>query len=129
MPLSGAPAGSGTSSPAPSWIRLMRRSPISLGRLLARYSMAIKSLVVRVEVDTAGRAHNCQANTKHRIKKGDKHQKEHKNKSRNHYCRACAETIIARDITKLAALRNLTPMASQKNDNCTPSCVGEEDFD
>jgi len=79
--------------------------------------MAIKSLVVRVEVDTAGRAHNCQANAKHRIKKGDVRLKVRNGRSWNHYCRACAETIIARDITKLAALRNLTPMASQKNDN------------
>jgi hypothetical protein len=33
--------------------------------------MAIKSLVTHVEVDTAGKAHNCQAGAKHRIEKGD----------------------------------------------------------
>src|SRR3569832_562367 len=108
MPLSGAPAGSGTSSPAPSWIRLMRRSPISLGRLLARYSMAIKSLVVRVEVDTAGRAHNNQTNTKHRIKKCDVRLKVRNGRSWNHNRQTSAETNKTRDITKLAALRNLT---------------------
>lgn len=71
--------------------------------------MAIKSLVVRVQVDTAGKAHNCQANAKHRIEKGDVRLKVRNGRSWDHYCRACAETIIARDIEKLTGLQSLTP--------------------
>lgn len=73
--------------------------------------MAIKSLVVRVQVDTAGKAHNCQANAKHRIEKGDVRLKVRNGRSWDHYCRACAMTIIARDISKLTALQTLTPSA------------------
>ncbi len=71
--------------------------------------MAIKSLVVQVAVDTAGKAHNCQANAKHRIEKGDVRLKVRNRRSWDHYCRACAENIIARDIEKLSALQNLEP--------------------
>lgn len=74
--------------------------------------MALKSLIVQVEVDNAGKAHNCQANAKHRIKKGDVRLKVRNGRSWDHYCRACAETIIARDIAKLTALQSLTPTAT-----------------
>lgn len=77
--------------------------------------MAIKSLVVRVQVDTAGKAHNCQANAKHRIEKGDVRLKVRNGRSWDHYCRACAETIIARDIAKLTALQSLTPSATSED--------------
>lgn len=73
--------------------------------------MAIKSLVVQVGVDSAGKAHNCQANAKHRIEKGDVRLKVRKGRSWDHYCRDCAMTIIARDIAKLTALQSLTPTA------------------
>lgn len=79
--------------------------------------MAIKSLVVQVRVDTAGKAHNCQANAKHRIEKGDVRLKVRNSRSWDHYCRTCAETIIARDIAKLTVLRSLTPTTTQENDN------------
>jgi hypothetical protein len=71
--------------------------------------MAIKSLVVQVGVDTAGKAHNCQANVKHRIERGEVRLKVRNGRSWDHYCRACAETIIARDIQKLTNLQSLTP--------------------
>ncbi len=71
--------------------------------------MAIKSLVVQVKVDTAGKAHNCQANANHRIERGDVRLKVRNGRSWDHYCRACAVTIIARDIAKLTALQSLTP--------------------
>lgn len=67
--------------------------------------MAIKSLVVQVRVDAAGKAHNCQANSKHRIEKGDIRLKVRNGRSWDHYCRACAETIIAKDIHKLTEVR------------------------
>lgn len=69
--------------------------------------MAIKSLVGQVGVDVAGKAHNCQANSKHRIEKGDTRLKVRNGRSWDHYCCACAETIIARDILKLTELGKL----------------------
>lgn len=71
--------------------------------------MAIKSLIVQVGVDAAGKSHNCQANSKHRIAMGDIRLKVRNGRSWDHYCRACAETIIARDIAKLAVLSALHP--------------------
>ena len=71
--------------------------------------MAIKSLIVQVSVDTAGKSHNCQANRKHRIAMGDIRLKVRNGRSWDHYCRACAETIIARDIAKLTALSAMHP--------------------
>lgn len=71
--------------------------------------MAIKSLVVQVRIDTAGKAHNCQANARHRIEKGEVRLKVRNGRSWDHYCRVCAETIIARDIVKLTDLQSLTP--------------------
>jgi len=69
----------------------------------------IKSLIVQVGVDTAGKSHNCQANKKHRIAMGDIRLKVRNGRSWDHYCRACAETIIARDITKLTELSAMRP--------------------
>ncbi len=74
--------------------------------------MAIKSLVTHVEVDTAAKAHNCQASAKHRIEKGDVRLKVRNGRSWDHYCLACAKNIIGRDIEKLRELENMTPSAS-----------------
>ena len=71
--------------------------------------MGTKSLVTQVGVDRAGKAHNCQANARHRIERGDVRLKVRNGRSWDHYCRDCAETIIARDIEKLIALRAMTP--------------------
>lgn len=71
--------------------------------------MAIKSLVCQVGVDTAGKSHNCQANSKHRIAMGDIRLKVRNGRSWDHYCADCARTIIARDIAKLTALQELKP--------------------
>ena len=71
--------------------------------------MATKSLVIRTEVDTAGRAHNCQASAKHRIEKGDVRLKVKKGRSWEHYCLACAKKIIGLDLEKLKALQEMKP--------------------
>lgn len=63
--------------------------------------MATKSLIIRVEVDRALKAHNCQANRKHRIERGDKRLKVRNGRSWDHYCVACAANIIQRDIGEL----------------------------
>ena len=69
----------------------------------------IKSLLVRVEVDEAQRAHNCQANAAHRLQRGDKRLKVRKGRNWDHYCAACAALIIQRDITELQVLRPQFP--------------------
>jgi hypothetical protein len=65
----------------------------------------IKSLIEQVQIDRAGKAHNCQANARHRVEKGDLRLKVRNGRSWHHYCRACAEVIIDRDIQKLTCLR------------------------
>ncbi len=67
----------------------------------------IRSLLAQVQVDTAGRSHHCQANTRHRIEKGDVRLKVRNGRGWDHYCRICAETIIATDIRKLGTLQGL----------------------
>jgi hypothetical protein len=74
--------------------------------------MTIKSLITRVEVDTAGKAHNCQASAKHRIEKGDVRLKVRNDRSWDHYCLACAKKIISRDIEKLQELQDMKPPAA-----------------
>ena len=64
----------------------------------------IRSLVTRVEVDVAQRAHNCQGNTRHRIERGDKRLKVRSGRSSDHYCFECAKLIARRDIATLEAL-------------------------
>jgi len=73
--------------------------------------MATKSLVIQVQVDTAGKAHNCQASAKHRIEKGDVRLKVRNGRSWDHYCLACSQNIIGRDIQKLTELQKMTPAA------------------
>lgn len=67
--------------------------------------MATKSLLIAVKVDQALKAHNCQANARHRIVKGDQRLKVKNERSWDHYCMTCAQTIVARDIAKLATLQ------------------------
>lgn len=71
--------------------------------------MALKSLIEQVKVDRAGKSHNCQANSKHRIKKGETRLKVKTGRSWRHYCINCAEKIIMRDIEKLTTLKLLIP--------------------
>ena len=70
----------------------------------------IKSLVTRVEVDVAKKAHNCQANARHRIERGDKRLNVRNGRSWDRYCLECARNIVQRDIAALEALsRALDP--------------------
>ncbi len=71
--------------------------------------MAIKSLLIQTKVDTAKHAHNCQANKRHRIEQGDVRLKVQNGRSWDHYCSACAVTIITRDLAKLTALQRMEP--------------------
>lgn len=60
-----------------------------------------KSIIQRIEVDEARKAHNCQHNPNHRLERGDKRLKVWNRRSVDHYCADCALNIIERDITKL----------------------------
>lgn len=63
-----------------------------------------KSILQRVEIDQAQRAHNCQHNATHRIQAGEKRLKVWDGRSAEHYCTACALAIVARDSTRLQEL-------------------------
>ena len=67
--------------------------------------MAIKSLLMRVAIDEALRAHNCQANARHRIEMGDRRLKVRTGRSWDHYCVSCASKILGRDIHALQTLQ------------------------
>ena len=72
--------------------------------------MATKSLVITTRVDRAKKAHNCQANARHRIQRGEVRLKVRNGRAWDHYCQACAATIIARDLEKLQRLQSLEPI-------------------
>lgn len=64
----------------------------------------IKSIVIRVEIDQAKKAHNCQANAGHRIQGGHTRLNVRNGRSWDRYCVSCARTILQRDIAELQAL-------------------------
>lgn len=66
-----------------------------------------KSIIQRVEVDEAQKAHNCQHNKSHRLERGDRRLKVWKQRSHDHYCAACGLEIVARDIAKLQEIAAL----------------------
>ena len=68
--------------------------------------MATKSLLIRVAIDEALKAHNCQANARHRIERGDHRLKVRNGRSWDHYCVSCASEILGRDIRELYTLQS-----------------------
>lgn len=66
--------------------------------------MGLKTLVTQVEIDQALKAHNCQANARHRIERGDTRLKVRNGRSWDHYCTDCAKAILARDSAELQEL-------------------------
>jgi len=71
----------------------------------------IKSLVIRIEIDEARRAHNCQSNSNHRITKGQKRLKVRNGRTWDHYCLECAKSIVQRDTQKLQELAQAVKIA------------------
>jgi len=63
-----------------------------------------KSVLLRLEVDAALKAHNCQHNSAHRLERGFKRLKVTKDRTVEHFCVHCALEIIKRDISKLQGL-------------------------
>lgn len=68
--------------------------------------MARKSLLVRMEITTAARAHDCRYNNKHRIAKGDKRLTVKVDRSDHHYCLACAKLFFEDSCARLLAMKN-----------------------
>ena len=79
-------------------------------------AVATKSLVITVRVDRAERAHNCRSRGGHRIERGEVRLKVRNGMGWIHFCRSCAENIIARDLEKLRALQFLTPEEAPDGD-------------
>lgn len=65
----------------------------------------IRSVLIRVEIDRAQRAHDCQANARHRIGRGDIRLKVRNGRSWDHYCPTCAQTILSRAIGSLQGVQ------------------------
>jgi len=65
----------------------------------------IKSILIRVEIDQAKKAHNCQANATHRIERHHPRLNIRNGRNWDRYCLLCAKTIIERDIAKLQELQ------------------------
>ena len=72
----------------------------------------VKSLIVRIEIDQAKRAHKCQANARHRIEAGDYRLNVRNGRSWDRYCVDCARTILARDAVKIAEFRKAFDFAA-----------------
>jgi hypothetical protein len=73
----------------------------SPGRL-RRFSVGrVRSLLIRVEIDTAQRAHKCQANSRHPIKKGDIRLNVRAGRGWDRYCMDCARKIVEGSLASL----------------------------
>lgn len=55
----------------------------------------IRSLVTRVELDTAVRSHKCQANSRHQIKAGQPRLNVRTGRTWERYCLDCAKKIVS----------------------------------
>jgi phosphoribosylformylglycinamidine (FGAM) synthase-like amidotransferase family enzyme len=64
-----------------------------------------KSVLKRLQVDTAQRSHYCQHVRSHRILQGQKRLKLIVNRNEEHFCIDCALQIIEADIKKLQDLK------------------------
>ena len=65
---------------------------------------APKTILIKISVDEAARAHDCQHNSRHRLERGHRRLKVKKDRSNEHFCVPCALAIIERDIAKLQVI-------------------------
>lgn len=79
-----------------------------------------KSVLLRLEVDAAQKAHNCQHNGAHRLERGFKRLKVTKDRTVEHFCVQCALDIIKRDIAKLQGLAD--ELQSSLAAGSSPAC-------
>jgi hypothetical protein len=57
-----------------------------------------------MEITTAGRAHDCRYNKRHRIEKGVRRLTIRSDGDEHHYCIACAKAFLVKDIERLQVL-------------------------
>lgn len=63
-----------------------------------------KSVVVSMEITTAGRAHDCRYNKSHRLEKGIRRLTIREDGEEHHYCLGCARGFLLQGIERLRAL-------------------------
>jgi hypothetical protein len=80
----------------------------------------VRSLLIKVEIDTAQRAHKCQANSRHPIKRGDLRLNVRAGRGWDRYCMDCARKIVEGSIASLN-------MVSQAVESRETVSVGEEE--
>ena len=66
--------------------------------------MARKSLIVSMEIRTAGRAHDCRYNKNHHFAKGDRLLMVRSDGEEHHYCLVCARVFLLQGVERLRAL-------------------------
>ena len=71
-----------------------------------------RSLIVSMEITTAGRAHNCRQSEKHRIEKGMRRLTLKSDGDEHHYCLACAASFLKKDVERLQSLLAQTTAVS-----------------
>jgi hypothetical protein len=64
----------------------------------------LRSLLIKVEIDTAQRAHKCQANARHAIKRGDRRLNVRTGRGWDRYCLDCARKIVDGSLASLNAV-------------------------
>lgn len=63
--------------------------------------MALKSLIVSMEITTVGRAHDCRYNKRHRLEKGNRRLTIRSDGNEHHYCIECAKVFLRKDVERL----------------------------
>lgn len=66
--------------------------------------MGYKSLIVSMEITTAGRGHDCRYNKKHRLEKGFKRLTVRSDGNDHHYCLGCAKIFLMNGVERLKEL-------------------------
>jgi hypothetical protein len=79
----------------------------------------LRSLLIKVEIDTAQRAHRCQANAHHEIKRGDLRLNVRAGRGWDRYCMDCGRKIVD------GSLASLTTVSSALESG-DAVCVGED---
>lgn len=79
-----------------------------------------RSLIVRMEITTAGKSHNCRHNDGHRIPMGVQRLTISDDGDKHHYCLDCAKSFLEKDIDRL---RTLLAQLASPPDRIAPSFV------
>ena len=66
--------------------------------------MARRSLILKMEITTVGRAHDCRYNKRHRLEKGQRRLTIYTDGDKQHYCLACAKLFLRNDVQRLRQL-------------------------